>query len=435
MSQTTRILLALIAGLLLGIGAAALTPYVVKLIAPVLPMLAKLIAPAMAFIASVMGSIGSAWLHGLQMVIVPLILGLLVIGVGATADAVRAGRIALRAVLTFVAILWSTTLMSAALMPALLKLWPLPPSSAAALRAALPTAPPSGTVPTIADFFDKIVPANAVAAAANDAFLPLTIFALAFAFAVTQLAPEPRERITGLFSALTDAMLVIIGWLLKLAPIGVFALAYSVGVHTGAAAIGALLHYIILVSTIGFLVLLAAYPVGVIGGRVPLGRFARTVAPAQAVALSTQSSLASLPAMLVASESLGSPPTVAGIILPMAVSIFRATSPAMNLAVALYVAHWLGVPIGPGQLAFGIATAAITTMGSVSLPGTISFFASVVPVAVAMGVPIAPLGLLIAVETIPDLFRTVGNVTMDTAVATLWGRRLAEAEAPLLGHD
>jgi proton glutamate symport protein len=63
----------------------------------------------------------------------------------------------------------------------------------------------------------------------------------------------------------------------------------------------------------------------------------------------------------------------------------------------------------------------------VSLPGTISFFASVAPVALAMGVPIEALGLLVAVETIPDLFRTVGNVTMDTAVATLWGRRLAEA--------
>ena len=69
-------------------------------------------------------------------------------------------------------------------------------------------------------------------------------------------------------------------------------------------------------------------------------------------------------------------------------------------------------------MAAGIATAAITTMGSVSLPGTISFIASVAPVALAMGVPIEALGLLIAVETIPDLFRTVGNVTMDTAVTT-----------------
>ena len=63
----------------------------------------------------------------------------------------------------------------------------------------------------------------------------------------------------------------------------------------------------------------------------------------------------------------------------------------MNLAVALYVAHLTGTHIGPGQLAAGVATAAITTMGSVSLPGTVSFFASVAPVAAAMGVPVVAL--------------------------------------------
>jgi Na+/H+-dicarboxylate symporter len=211
-------------------------------------------------------------------------------------------------------------------------------------------------------------------------------------------------------------MLIVIGWVLKLAPIGVGALAYGVGARTGAAAFGALLHYIVTVSAIGFLVLLAGYPVAMIFGRVSLLRFARTVAPAQAVAISTQSSLASLPAMLEASEALGASPATAGIVLPMAVAVFRATSPAMNLAVALYIAHWLGIPIGPGALAAGVCTAAITTMGSVSLPGTISYIASVAPVAIAMGVPIEALGLLIAVETIPDLFRTIGNVTMDVAV-------------------
>jgi Na+/H+-dicarboxylate symporter len=158
--------------------------------------------------------------------------------------------------------------------------------------------------------------------------------------------------------------------------------------------------------------------------------FARAVAPAQAVAISTQSSLASLPAMLKGSVELGASPATAGIVLPLAVAVFRATSPAMNLAVALYVAHLVGVPIGPGQLAAGIATAAITTMGSVSLPGTVSFIASVAPVAIAMGVPIEALGLFIAVETVPDLFRTVGNVTMDTAVTISVSARSDAKEIP-----
>jgi Na+/H+-dicarboxylate symporter len=219
-----------------------------------------------------------------------------------------------------------------------------------------------------------------------------------------------------LFQAIADAMIVVIGWVLVLAPLGVFCLAFGVGMETGAAAFGALAHYVAIVSTLGILVLLSAYPIAAIGARVSIGRFARAVLPSQIVAISTSSSLASLPTMLRSSEAIGAPARVSGIVLPIAVAVFRATSPAMNLAVALYVAHLTGTPIGPGQLAAGVVTAAITTMGSVSLPGTISFFASVAPVAVAMGVPLEALGLLVAVETVPDLFRTLGNVTMDVAV-------------------
>ncbi len=398
MSQTTRILAALIGGIALGILAATL-------------------APAQALTATAITQpIGAAWLHGLQMVIVPLVVGLLVTGIGATTEAARAGRITARAMVMIVVILWSTTLMSAFVMPLILDVFPLPAGLGAALREALTGAAPVGPVPGIGAFFDTIVPTNIVAAAAGDAFLPLTIFSLAFAFAVTKLPGDQRRILTGFFRAVVDALLIIINWVLKLAPIGIFALAYGVGARTGTAAFGALLHYIVCVSAIGFIVLLTAYPIGMIGGRVGFRRFARAVAPAQAVAISTQSSLASLPAMLKGSTELGASASTAGIVLPLSVAVFRATSPAMNLAVALYVAHWLQLPIGPAQMAAGVATAAITTMGSISLPGTISFVASVAPVALAMGIPLEVLGLLIAVETVPDLFRTVGNVTMDTAV-------------------
>lgn len=410
MSQASKILIALVAGLLIGIGASALHPDW---------------ATAATLVTQ---PVGSAWLHGLQMVIVPLILGLLVTGVAAATDAARAGQVALRSVVTFIVILWSVTIMSALLMPVLLELFPLPAAWAQAIRMSLTGAEPVGTVPSIASFFDSIVPQNVIAAASGDAFLPLTVFSLALAFAVANLPGDQRTRLTALFEALTNAMLIIIGWVLKLAPIGVFALAYGVGARTGASAFGALIHYILIVSSIGFIVLLAAYPVGMVAGRVSLGHFARATAPAQAVAISTQSSLASLPAMLAATAQLGAGPRVSGIVLPIAVAIFRATSPAMNLAVALYVAHLMHVPVGPAQLAAGVFTAAITTMGSISLPGTVSFIASVAPVALAMGVPIEALGLLIAVETIPDLFRTVGNVTMDVAVTIGVAARTPEAD-------
>lgn len=411
MSQSIRILLSLIGGLLAGIGLVA--------IAPDFAHRAILITQP----------VGLAWLHALQMVIVPLIVGLLITGIGAATDVARAGRLTMRAMLSFVIVLWSVTLMSALVTPLLLRVWPLPAAWANALQHSLAGAKPAENVPGLAAFFDSIVPTNVFAAAAGDAFLPLTVFSLTLAFAITRLPDEPRQLLTRFFQAITDAMLVIIHWVLRLAPIGVGALAYGVGARTGASAFGALLHYIVTVSSIGVIVLLSAYPVAMIGARVSLGRFAREVAPAQAMAISTQSSLASLPVMLEACTRLGAKQTNAGIVLPIAVAVFRATSPAMNLAVALYVAHLVGVPIGPGAMLAGICTAAITTMGSVSLPGTISYIASVAPVALAMGVPIEALGLLIAVETLPDIFRTVGNVTMDTAITTVLAREKEEPSA------
>lgn len=405
MSQASRILIALVAGVVAGILLSGHAP------------------GAAATVLAVTRPVGNAWLHALQMVIVPLIVALLVVGIAATTEAARAGRIAARALATFVAILWAVTAMSAIVTPLILKLWPLPPAWAVGVRQALRGARPVGPVPGLGAFFDGIVPTNVVAAAAGDAFLPLTIFALAFAFAITRLPAAQRRLLTDLFQAIADAMIVIVGWVLALAPVGVFALAFGVGASAGAAAFGALAHYIVVVTSVGGVVLLSAYPFALFYARVGPGRFARVVAPAQAVAVSSQSSLATLPAMLKACGQLGASSSTTGIVLPIAVAVFRATSPAMNLAVAIYVAHLAGVVLTPGQIVAGIATAAITTMGSVSLPGTVSFIASTAPVTMAMGVPVEALGLLIAVETVPDLMRTVGNVTMDVAVATGIARR------------
>jgi Na+/H+-dicarboxylate symporter len=151
-------------------------------------------------------------------------------------------------------------------------------------------------------------------------------------------------------------------------------------------------------------------------------RFTRAIASSQALAFSTQSSLACLPAMLRASGKLGVPVAASGVVLPMAVAIFRATGPVMNLAVAIYIAYWFGITLTPTQMALGIAAAATTTMGAVGIPGQASFITSIAPICIAMGLPIEPLGLLIAVEPLPDLMRTLGNVSMDVAATATVAR-------------
>lgn len=400
MSNATRILFALILGLSLGILAAAQVPAIGTQIAYWLDI------------------VGTLWLNGLRMTVVPLVVALVITGIVKSAEAARAGPMAARTVTWIICMMVLSAAMGALLTPLFLSLWPMPAESAAALRAALTTASEVSEQPALRDFIVALVPTNPISAAANDSILPLLIFTLVFAFAVTRLTQGPRAQMAGFFSALADAMVIVIEWVLKLAPIGVFALAFVVGARSGFAALGAVAHYIVTVSMVGIVVGAFGYPVAVFAGKVRFRDFARQILPVQAFAVSTQSSLASLPLMLKKSEALGVRESTAGLVLPMAVALLRVTGPAMNLAVALYVANWFGVELDAFDYSFAIFIAALTSLGAVSLPGTVSFVTSIAPICLALGIPIEPLALLIAVETLPDIFRTTGNVQMDVALAT-----------------
>ena len=405
LSQPTRILLALVVGLVAGIVCAkaefAWTPQVIALAEPV----------------------GGMWLNALQMTIVPLVVSLLITGIAESAEQARASRLAGRALILFVALLWTSAIGAALLTPLFLDLFPLPTESAAALRSALAGTASVGAAPSFADFVSSIVPTNPVAAASTNAILPLILFVLVFAFAMTRLPAAPREKLVGFFRAIADTMLIVIGWVLWIGPVGVFALAYVVGARAGGTAFGALLHYVVIVTAVGAVFWLAAWPLAFFGAKISPLRFTRAIAASQALAFSTQSSLACLPAMLRAAGKLDVPVAASGVVLPMAVAVFRATGPAMNLAVAIYIGYWFGVEMTPGVLALGVAAAATTTMGAVGIPGQASFVTSIAPICIVMGVPIEPIGLLIAVETMPDLMRTMGNVSMDVAATATVAHR------------
>jgi proton glutamate symport protein len=405
LTQPTRILLALVIGLGAGVAAGRSGGAWVE--------------PSAAFAEP----IGGLWLNALQMTIVPLVVALLITGIAASAQAARASRLATRALILFVVLLWTSSIAAALLTPLFLNLFPLPAESALALREALTGAAAVGETPSFADFIRSIVPTNPVAAASQNAILPLIVFVIIFAFAVVRLPDGPRETLVGFFRAIEEAMLVVIGWVLWIGPVGVLALAYVVGARAGAHAFGALLHYVLIVTAVGTVIWLAAWPLALIGARIGPIRFTRAVASSQALAFSTQSSLACLPAMLRAAGKLDVPVAASGVALPMAVAVFRATGPAMNLAVAIYIAYWFGYELTWTQMALGVAAAAVTTMGAVGIPGQASFVTSIAPICIAMGLPIAPLALLIAVETLPDLMRTLGNVSMDVAATATVARR------------
>jgi Na+/H+-dicarboxylate symporter len=359
--------------------------------------------------------LGALWLRALQMTIIPLVAALLVVGIAQMVRAASAGRVARHMLLLIFAVLVFSGTSTAILMPLLLDAFPIPAGASSLLET---SAIELQDVPGIADFVTSLVAPNVVAAAADTAMLPLTIFFAVFAVAVARLPDGQRATLLGFFRALANAMLTIIGWVLWLAPIGVFALAVGVAARAGGGAFATLVHYILTVTAMGTVIMLAGYVLAIVLGRMNPVAFTRAMIPAQAVALSTQSSLASLPAMLATARRLGVRESTADFALPLSVAIFRATSPAMNMAVAIYVATLAGVELTPMILMAGIAVAFVISVGSVSLPGSISFVISIGPIAIAMGVPVEPLALLVAVEMLPDIMRTLGNVTMDVAVTT-----------------
>jgi Na+/H+-dicarboxylate symporter len=376
---------------------------------------------ALAPLLAVAEPLGDMWLRALRATIIPLVVSLLFMGVVQTVAAARAGAMARRALGWFYLILAGGSAMAAFVVPALLALIPSPPGAAEALRSSMSaaTAQNAGPLPGAGDFVASFVPANVFASAANDAILPLLLFTAAFAVAAARLGLRQRDSLLTFFEGVGGATLIVVGWILWTAPVGVFALSFAVAAHTGAAAIGALAHYVLIVTLTGTVMFLSAYPIAVLFGRQPLGAFARAVIPAQALALSTQSSLASLPAMLGACRQLGIRDRAAEFTLPLAVALFRGTGPAMNFAVAIYLAHWLGVPVDTWHMVAGFAVASVMSFGAVSLPGAISLVTSCGPIALAMGVPVGPLALLVAVEVLPDLMRTLGNVTLDVAVTAV----------------
>src|SRR5688500_5895461 len=212
-------------------------------------------------LVTIASTVGGLWLDGLKMTVIPLVISLLVTGVVSGADQARAGRIAARSVICFVIVLTSSALFGTLAMPALLEAFPLPAASAEALRAGLASvdsAAAAASVPTVQDWLRSLIPTNPIAAAAEDKVLALVVFTTIFAFALSRIGGEERQAVGRFFKGIQDAMLIVVGWVLWLAPIGVFGLAFAVGAGAGGAAFGAVLHYVGLVAVVRSAVALAA---------------------------------------------------------------------------------------------------------------------------------------------------------------------------------
>src|SRR5215207_3653911 len=286
MSLTTRVLIALVAGLGLGLLISSTAN-------PTLLTMARWIEP-----------LGTLFINGIRMTVIPLVVGSLVAGIASAPNPSALGRIGVRALAIFIITLFAGAIVSALIAPPVFALFAIDPAAQAALQAsaaesAMATAESVRRIPGFAQWLIDLVPTNPVKAAADGAMLPLIVFTLAFGLAVAGLKADTKAVVVRVFEAIRDAAMTLVRWILWTAPIGVFALALALVARLGASAIGALAGYVGLVVAISVIfVLLVLYPMASIVGKVPILEFARAVLPAQAVAFSSRSSLAALPAMI-----------------------------------------------------------------------------------------------------------------------------------------
>lgn len=388
---------------------------------------------------------GTLWVRALGAVVVPLVVALLITGVAAVADARTVGRLGAAAVGVFLTLLAGGSALVAVSTPWILTLLGVQPVGASALRSQLAgagaaAAPAAGTPPPLPGawrFIATLIPENPVAAAAGGALLPLVVFTVTFAIALGRLPAGRREAVVEFARTVGDAMLLVVRWLLWLAPLGVFALAFGLGargtgVGAGAGA-GAIVGFVALVAVacLVFLVLLYALA-GSVGG-LPLVHFARAIAPAQVVALGSRSSLASLPAMIEASDgALALPPAISGFLLPLAVATFKLGATIAVLTGSLFLARLYGVAVSPAQLASLAVTAALLSFAVPGVPGGVLLV--MVPVLTGLGIPAEGVALLVAVDVVPDMIRTLTNVTADLTAAVVVAR-VVDGDAGAAGGD
>jgi Na+/H+-dicarboxylate symporter len=345
--------------------------------------------------------LGTLFLNLLSMVVIPLVATALFAGVAGLGDLRRVGRLGVRTLAFF----WGTTLAAiligfvvAALF---LPLAPITADQPAALRQA--AAADSGAVrhaaeqiTTGARFIVELIPSNPVRAAVDGNLLPLIVFITIFAVAAAALPDEKRHALTDLADVATQALIGIVRWVLLLAPLGIFAIVAGAVAQFGVELIKAMLVFILTVIA-GLAVLI-------------------TVVLLPVVALVAR--LATLPVMLEAAESdLRISRTVASFVLPLGASIGRAGSALFQAVAVLFVARLYGVPLGLGGTFQAGAAVFLASLTVASVPS--ASIVSLVPAFTATGLPLTGLQLLLGLDRIPDMFRTMTNVFGTLTAATV----------------
>ena len=385
-------------------------------------------APALKSFVSALEAIGAIWVNAIRMTVIPLVVSLLIATIARERDLGEVGRMGGRAIAIFVVLLSAIAAIGVIAGPPIMGLVQIDPAAAASLRSSSTTDVSTIQLPTFTSWLVSLVPANPIKAAADGAMLPLIVFAVLFAAGLSRTPADQRAAGTEFFRGVADAMLVVVGWVLALAPIGVFALAVPLALKVGSGIAGAVGLYLVLHCGLIVVAGLLLYLVVWVFGRVSIATFARALLPAQLVAFSTRSSLAALPANIDGAERvLGLPPRVVSFAMPFGVSLLRANTGVSWVVSAVFIGKLYGIDLTTAQI---LVLAATSVAMSFSVPGIPSGGLFIIaPAFMTAGLPIEGIGILIALDSIPDIFKTCVNVTGHMTSTVLLAR--SEAVVPI----
>jgi Na+/H+-dicarboxylate symporter len=403
MSLSTRILLGLSLGLVAGI----------------LYSLDK--GQTLASLPAIIEPLGTMWVNAIRMTVVPLIAALLVTSIAGEHKSGLVAKLGGKTIGLFVVMIGGVCVYTVILAPPLLSFLSIDPAMAAALLESTDSVRVAAAeLPPFRDWLVGLIPFNPFRAAVDGAMLPLVIFTVLFSVALLQIEGENKDTILRFFTAIKDAMFVLIGWIMLIAPIGIFALVFPLAARMGLSAVTILGSFVVIACSLIALMMLLLYPLAVVVGRVPLGAFARAVAPVQVIGFSTRSSLASLPATFAATEALRISARVSGLVLPVAVSLFKFSSPIARTAGTYFIARLYGIELGPTELVIIALAIGLFSFYSPGIPsGGLLIMA---PVYISLGLPVEGIGILIAIDLIVDMFITATNVTANVTAAAILTR-------------
>jgi Na+/H+-dicarboxylate symporter len=380
--------------------------------------------------SNILEPVGNLWINALRMIVVPLIIAYIVTAVASFSHLKSTFKIGGSAILTHLFLIGSGMALMTLLSPSVVSIFEVTPEMTESLQAQTMDMPmpdqEAATETSVSDAISYIIPSNLFRAAADENILPIFVASFLFALALTRVSKSNRKKIVGFFDALIETLHVLIGWIITAMPFAVFALVFAMATESGADLLSALMFFVVAYCALTVLLILFLYIITPVLGNVSLKKFAEAMLPAQTVAVGTRSSMVCLPALIEgAREKLQLPEKVVGIIMPMSVSIFKVNKAVSAPLQLFFLAHIYGIQLEAIPVLLFMLAYIPTSFTSPGIPSTGLFIT--LPLYLAMGIPVEGYVILKTVDAIPDIFKTVVNVTEDMSVATIISRFVSES--------